>query len=127
MRNGERRRGFTLIEMLIVLAMVALLLTLALPRYFGSLERSREVALAENLKVIRLSLDRFSADKGRFPESLQELVEARYLHALPMDPVTESTQSWVLLPSEDPALPGIADVRSGAPGMASDGRAFGEL
>ena len=73
------RRGFTLIELLVVMAIVALLLSIALPRYFGSLDRSREVALKENLQVLRVTLDRFHADKGRYPDTLDELVEHKYL------------------------------------------------
>lgn len=118
------RQGFTLIEMLVVMAIVALLLTLALPRYFGALDRSKDVALQENLKVIRVTLDRFYADKGRYPEALDELVTQRYLRAVPIDPITQSANSWILLPPVDPDKRGIVDVRSGAQGVASDGRAY---
>lgn len=118
------RRGFTLIEMLVVLSLVALLLTIALPRYLGSLDKSRDVALEENLKVLRISLDRFHADKGRFPDSLDELVEHKYLRAVPVDPVTESDRSWLTQASDDPDVDGIADVKSGASGNAHDGRPY---
>ncbi|WKB55269.1 type II secretion system protein [Eleftheria terrae] len=121
---GPARRGFTLIEMLVVMAVVALLMTVALPRYFGALERSKEVALQENLRVMRVMIDRFNADKGRYPEQLSELVEQRYLRAVPVDPMTESDSSWITVPSSDPEQPGIADVKSGARGQASDGRSF---
>lgn len=120
-------RGFTLIEMLMVLAIVALLLSVALPRYFSALEKSKDVALQENLKVLRISIDRFFADKGRHPETLEELVEFKYLHAVPVDPVTESNASWVLVPSRDANERGIVDVKSGAPGTAADGKAYGSL
>jgi general secretion pathway protein G len=119
------RRGFTLIELLVVLAIVALLATIALPRWFGALDTAREQALAENLRVLRVSIDRFRGDTGRFPADLQELVSRRYLRAVPVDPVTESDQTWVLLPREGEE--GVADVRSGAPGTGRDGRAFAEL
>ena len=118
------RRGFTLIEMLVVLSIVALLLTIALPRYLGSLDKSRDVALEENLKVLRISLDRFHADKGRFPDSLDELVEHKYLRAVPVDPVTETDRSWVTQSSDDPDVNGIVDVKSGASGNAHDGRPY---
>lgn len=121
------RRGFTLIEMLIVMAMVALLLTLAVPRYLGSLDKSKDVALKENLKVLRLTLDKFYADKGRYPETLDELVEQRYLRAVPVDPVTDSARSWILIPSRDADTKGIADVKSGATGSTQDGRAYDTL
>ncbi len=119
------RRGFTLIELLVVLAVVALLATIALPRWFGALDTAREQALAENLRVLRVSIDRFRGDTGRFPADLQELVSRRYLRAVPVDPITESDQTWVLLPRE--GEDGVADVRSGAPGSGLDGRPFAEL
>ena len=122
-----RRRGFTLIEMLVVMAIIALLLTIAAPRYFGSLDKSKDVALAENLKVLRITLDRFYADKGRFPEALEELVEYKYLRSVPVDPVTGSDHSWILLPAQDQNIKGIADVKSGAPGRSIDGRSYGVL
>ncbi|MDR1349985.1 MAG: type II secretion system GspH family protein [Zoogloeaceae bacterium] len=126
--NVQKRNGFTLIEILIVMAIVALLLTIALPRYFGSLERSKDVALQENLKVLRLSLDRFYVDKGRYPQVLEELVEQKYLRAVPVDPITESADTWVLIPARnEEEEEGIGDVKSGAPGTTKDGRSYGEL
>lgn len=119
-----RSRGFTLIELLVVMAIVALLLTIALPRYFGSLAHSRDVALQENLKVLRVSLDKFAGDKGRYPTSLEELVEHRYLRAVPLDPVTESAQTWIPVTGADNDASGIVDVRSGAQGTGQDGQAY---
>ncbi len=89
MRGVRARRGlgFTLIELLVVLSIVALLLTIVTPRYMGSIDHAKEVALKENLKVMRLSIDRFHGDKGRYPESLEQLVEKKYLKAIPMDPI----------------------------------------
>jgi general secretion pathway protein G len=120
----KSKRGFTLIEMLVVMAIVALLLTIALPRYFGSLEKSKEVALKENLRVLRMTLDKFHADKGRFPDALQELVDQKYLRATPIDPITESSDTWVLLASSQEGESGIADVKSGAPGQALNGGSY---
>ena len=122
-----RTVGFTLIEMLVVLAIVALLLTIALPRYFGSVEKSKDVALQENLKVLRITLDKFYSDRGRYPETLDELVEQKYLRSVPVDPVTESSSSWLLLSSEDKETKGIVDVKSGAPGKRADGSAYDSL
>jgi prepilin-type N-terminal cleavage/methylation domain-containing protein len=120
-------RGFTLIELLVVLAIVALLLTIAVPRYFGSLARSRDVALVENLQVLRVTLDKFHADKGRYPATLDELVEHKYLRVVPVDPVTETAGTWVLVaPREDDAQ-GVADVKSGAHGQTQDGRPYDSL
>lgn len=119
--------GFTLIEMLVVLAIVALLLSVATPRYFGSLEKGREVALQENLRVLRVTLDKFHADKGRYPETLDELVDERYLREVPLDPLTESATTWVLVPPKEPDQQGVADVKSGASGTARDGRRFDAL
>jgi prepilin-type N-terminal cleavage/methylation domain-containing protein len=122
--HRKTSRGFTLIEMLVVMAIIALLLTIALPRYFGSLEKSKDIALQENLKVIRITLDKFYADKGRYPDNLQELVEFKYLRSVPVDPVTESGRTWILLPPKDTELKGIVDVKSGAQGLSKDGRSY---
>jgi prepilin-type N-terminal cleavage/methylation domain-containing protein len=120
----RRRSGFTLVELLIVMAIVALLLTIAVPRYFGSLAASREVALQENLKVLRMSLDKFKADKGRYPDTLDELVTEKYLPKVPVDQVTESDATWIVVTGTDANDHGIVDVKSGAPGMARDGRPY---
>ena len=122
----SKYQGFTLIEMLVVMAVVALLLTIALPRYFGALEKSRDVAMQENLKVMRLSIDQFFADKGRYPDTLDELVEQKYLSAVPLDPLTESRQSWVLVTGNEEGSSGISDVKSGAPGQSKDGRTYSD-
>lgn len=120
-------RGFTLIEMLVVMAVVALLLSIAVPRYFNSLDRSKESALRQNLKVMRDGIDKFYTDQGRYPESLDELVQKRYFRALPIDPITESDKTWIGVPSTEVEKKGISDVKSGAPGEASDGKPFEQL
>lgn len=117
-------RGFTLIEMLIVMAIVALLLTIALPRYFGSLDKSKDIALQENLKVLRVTIDKFYADKGRFPETLDELVTHKYIRSIPFDPVTDSVSTWVLVKAVESDSKGFVDVKSGAQGQAKDGRPY---
>lgn len=124
--RARRDLGFTLIELLVVLSIVAMLLTIVTPRYMGSIDHAKEVALKENLKVMRLSIDRFRGDKGRYPESLAELVEARYLRAVPPDPITDSATTWVVVPVDDPESEGISDVGSGAQGAGKDGSAFAE-
>jgi general secretion pathway protein G len=120
-------RGFTLIELLIVLAIVALLLSLALPRYMQSMDTARETLLKENLQRVRTTLQRFYGDTGRYPESLEELVERRYLSAVPIDPVTNTSNQWVLIGPEGEVAGRVANVRSGAQGTTRDGRAYREL
>ena len=121
------KTGFTLIEMLIVMAIVSLLLTIALPRYFGSVDKAKVVPLKENLQILRVTIDKYSADKGVYPNDLEELVSQRYLRAVPVDPITESASTWVLIPSRDPEVRGIIDVKSGAQGVTRDGQAYGSL
>lgn len=122
----QRNSGFTLIELLVVLAIVALLTTVALPRYFKSIDDSKEVVLAENLRITRDTIDKFYGDTGRYPESLEELVAKKYLRALPLDPITESTTTWLLVPP-DGAVKGIYSIRSGAPGRNRDGLPFTDM
>ncbi len=121
----SRPAGFTLIELLVVMAIVATLLALAAPRYFQHIERAREAVLRENLATLRDAIDQYHADKGRLPDTLQALVDARYLRAVPLDPITERSDTWLLVPPEDD-LAGIHDVRSGAPGASTDGTPYGE-
>jgi general secretion pathway protein G len=121
------RRGFTLIELLIVMSIVGLLLTIAVPRYFGSVDKSKETALRENLQVLRTGIDRFYADKGVYPASLGELVTHKYFRSVPMDPITESVTTWQVQPSPDPDKPGVFDVRSGAKGKTREGVPYEQL
>ena len=117
-----RRRGFTLIELLVVMAVIATLLTIAAPRYFQHLDRAREASLRESLAVMRDALDKYRGDTGRYPESLDELVAKRYLRRVPSDPITESTETWVVVPPPDePGQHKLWDVRSGAEGQGMDG------
>jgi general secretion pathway protein G len=121
-----KRRGFTLIELLVVLAIIATLLTLALPRYFGSVDKSKEAVLKENLFQMRDAISRYHADKGRYPETLDQLATDKYLRKVPVDPVTDSTTTWIVVRSEDPQKTGVYDVKSGAGGKASDGSEYGQ-
>ncbi|MDO8450811.1 MAG: prepilin-type N-terminal cleavage/methylation domain-containing protein [Rhodoferax sp.] len=109
------RRGFTLIELLVVMAIIATLLSIATPRYFAHLDRAREAALRETLSVVRDSIDKFHADTGRYPAELDELVTKRYLRRLPVDPVSESAETWVIVPPPN-EVTGVWDVKSGAGG-----------
>lgn len=119
-----KQKGFTLIELLIVLAIVAMLMTIALPRFMGSLDKSKEVALKENLQIMRVTIDKFYADKGRFPATLEELVTQRYLRNVPVDPITDSSQTWILIPPKEKDLKGIFDIKSGAPGNDQVGNQY---
>lgn len=122
-----RRKGFTLIELLVVMAIIATLLAIAAPRYFGSLDRARDAALRETLFVVRDAIDKYHYDLGRYPDDLDELVSKRYLRKLPQDPVTESADTWVLVPPPDGAAAGdVYDIRSGAPGSGIDGVPYEE-
>ena len=121
-----RAAGFTLIELLVVLAIIATLLALAVPRYFSSVDRSREAVLKENLFQLRDAIGKYYADKGRYPESVEALATEKYLRKVPVDPITESAATWIVVAPEDPGKGGVVDVRSGAPGTASDGTPYGE-
>ena len=121
------RRGFTLIELLVVLAIVAMLLTLTVPRYFHSIDQAKETILIDNLRTTRDVIDKFYADSGRYPETLDELVDKKYLRALPYDPVLESDQKWLLLAPADDKKGKIHDLKSTAPGQTRDGRPYAQL
>jgi len=124
--DGMRARGFTLIELLVVLGIVALLLTLAAPRFFPSIDGAKETILAENLRNTRAVIDQFYADTGRYPDSLDQLVEKKYLPGLPFDPVLDSAAGWAVVPPEDPTRGGVYDLHSGAPGKGRNGRPYSE-
>lgn len=110
-----RRVGFTLIELLVVMAVIATLLTLALPRYFGSIDKSKEAVLKENLFQLRDAISRYHADKGKYPETLDALATDRYLRKVPLDPITESAATWIIIAPEDRQKGGVYDVKSGSP------------
>jgi general secretion pathway protein G len=116
-----RAAGFTLIELLVVLSILALLLSLAAPKYFHSIDAAKETVLAENLRLAREAIDRFHADSGRYPESLDELVTRRYLRALPVDPVADNSTEWTLV-APPPRIEGrVADLKSRARGSGRNG------
>jgi general secretion pathway protein G len=118
------RQGFTLIELLVVLAIIATLLMLALPRYFSSVDKSKEAVLKENLFQMRDAISKYYGDKGRYPESLESLAADKYLRKVPLDPITESAATWIIVPPQDPQKGGVYDVRSGAPGAPRTGAPY---
>jgi general secretion pathway protein G len=119
-----KRSGFTLIELLVVLAIIATLLTIAVPRYYSSLDKSKEAVLKENLYQLRDAIGKYYADRGKYPESLQALATDKYLRSVPLDPVTDSATTWIVVAPEDPQKGGVFDVKSGAAGKAIDGTEF---
>lgn len=129
MRNGRApsSSGFSLIELIVVVAIIAMLLLIALPRYQVSLDRARDVALQTSLKTIRESIGRYREDKGRYPESLQELVEQRYLQSVPVDPVTGLNTGWQFEHAKGQHGSGLVNIRSGAVGVTLDGQPYSEL
>lgn len=107
------RFGFTLIELALVLALIALLLTLAAPRYFGTIDHGKASVQRANLAALRDAIDKFYGDQGRYPDALDELVQKKYLREIPVDPVTERAD-WQVVPPEDTTLGAVYDVRSAA-------------
>lgn len=124
MTRLRRPQGFTLIELLVVMSIIGLLLSMAVPRYFQGIEQAREAALRQDLAVMRDAIDKHAADTGRYPTSLAELVTKRYLRKVPVDPFTDSADTWQLAAPSDRELGGVIDVASGAAGNGRDGTPY---
>lgn len=122
----RRLSGFTLIELLVVMAILAMLLTLAVPRYFHSVDRSKEAVLRENLFTMREAIDKYYGDTGKYPDTIEDLITQKYLRKLPVDPITESTTTWVAVAPEETDKGNVYDVKSGAEGTAQDGTSYKE-
>ena len=122
--RADSADGFTLIELLTVMTIIAVLLTIAVPRYFNSIDRSKEVTLRQDLNVMRDAIDKFYGDTGALPETLDDLVSKKYLRAIPADPMTGSATTWQIVAPPDPKKTGVQDVKSGAQGKALDGSNF---
>lgn len=130
-RLGRRSRGFTLIELLVVVAIVGILAGVVIGQYQRSIRKAKEAVLKENLFRTRSAINQYFADKGRYPSDLNSLVSDHYLRALPVDPVTGSDGTWLIemadLDDTDISTePGVADLRSGAPGTGVDGTPYSE-
>lgn len=123
--------GFTLLELIIVLAIITILLSIAIPAFQMVIYRAEETVLKQNLYLMRRQIEQFAADRERYPRSLQELVDEGYLREIPVDPITNSTETWQEIGEEGPPLggenqPGIKDVKSGAEGESTDGTPYSE-
>ena len=129
MLRKHKSRGFTLIELMIVISMILILVSLAVPMYQQSIRRAKEAVLRDDLFTLRSSIDQFTLDKQRAPQSLDDLVQAGYLREIPIDPMTNTRDTWVVvnedyLQSIDQTQPGITDVHSGSELSALDGTPY---
>jgi general secretion pathway protein G len=118
--------GFTLIELMVVMTVIALLISIAVPRYFHSIDNAKEATLKQSLSVMREAIDKYYGDNERYPSSIQELVTKKYIRAVPVDPITENTESWVIVSPGLDITGSVYDIKSGAAGNAKDGSAYSE-
>ena len=129
--NCKKSAGFTLVELMIVMAIIGVLLTVAIPSYVGAVRQAREAVLREDLHVMRAAIDSYTADKQKAPQSLDDLVNEGYLRSIPADPMTRSKDTWQTSTSDalhslDQTDPGIDDVHSGSEEQGSDGQPYSE-
>jgi general secretion pathway protein G len=137
-RNGRRmgawrreRRGFTLIELMIVMTIITILVSIAVPLYQRSIIRAKESVLKSNLFTLRTMIDEYTIDKQKAPQTLEDLVREGYLRQIPVDPMTGSNTTWRVImedvmASANQAEPGIFDVRSGSDKISLDGTPYSE-
>jgi general secretion pathway protein G len=116
--------GFTLIELLVVMAIIGTLLTIITPRYFHSVDRSKEAVLRQNLILTRQAIDKYFSDSGSYPEVLDDLVEKKYLRSVPYDPIAESETAWIIIAPATVGKGAVYDIKSGAPGVGLDGTEY---
>jgi general secretion pathway protein G len=127
--NKRRHRGFTLIELMVVVSMVLILISVAVPLYQQSIIRARESVLRQDLFTLRSVINQYTEDKQKAPQSLEDMVSAGYLKMIPKDPMTNSNSTWQVVQEDvmlsvDQTQPGITDVHSGSDAIASDGTAY---
>ena len=119
--------GFTLIEILVVLTIISIMMSLVAPRYFDSIDRSKEKVLQHDLIVMREAIDMYVSDRNIYPDTLQDLVGGKYLRAVPVDPITDRADTWIFTPPSGDEFEGdMADVHSGTPLISSNGTAYEE-
>lgn len=126
---GAGASGFTLIELIIVMTIIGLLASIAIPSFVNSVKRAREAVLREDLRTMRSAIDSYTVDKEQAPQTLDDLVQAGYLKSIPVDPMTTRSDTWItsqsdVLTSISETQGGISDVHSGAQGLATDGSSF---
>lgn len=126
LRYKDNEKGFTLIELMIVMTIIAILLTIAQPTYRESTIKAREAVLMEDLFALRDVIDQFYLDKSRYPDSLEELTDGGYIRTLPKDPFTRSTDTWQLIPPPEGFEGSVYDIHSGSDLVALDGSAYNE-
>jgi general secretion pathway protein G len=123
LKSSRKQTGFTFVELMVVMAMMALLLSIALPRYFEGLKRAKEAILHDDLATMRQAIDHYRADKGIYPDSLDSLVVQRYIRAIPDDPITERSDTWqVEMPPDYSSH--VYDIHSGSEDLASNGTPY---
>ena len=127
--KGRVEGGFTLIELIIVMTVIGLLASIAIPSYLNSVKRAREAVLREDLHTMRGAIDSYTVDKEQAPQTLDDLVQAGYLKSIPVDPMTTKADTWItsqsdVLASITQTQGGISDVHSGAQGLATDGGSY---
>ena len=128
-RKADGERGFTLVELMIVMAVIGILLTIAIPAYLQAIKKAKEAVLKEDLHTMRTAIDQYTVDKEKAPQGLDDLVQAGYLKVVPIDPMTNRSDTWMTSESDtlmniNETQGGVDDVKSGAQGLAMDGTSY---
>lgn len=118
----RRTAGFTLVELMVVMVLIAILLTIAVPRYFGTVDNGKNSVQRQNIAAIRDAIDKYYGDQGKYPVTLDDLVDKHYLREIPVDPLTDH-RDWVVVPPTDTNLSGVYDVQSAKPAPDPTGKA----